>query len=143
MKKSFINDFKIALKKEGLKFTDQRYTVFKFLMDNNGHYDCDTIIEKIKHNNNNIKISRATAYRTLDLLVEDDFAKKMVLDDGVARYENKLDYTHHDHMICVETGRIIEFSCQEIEDLQEKIAKDKGYKIVKHVHQLFVKPLKK
>ena len=142
MKKSFVNDFKHALKNEGLKFTDQRYTIFKFLIDNDGHYDCDTIIEKIQKNNN-IKVSRATAYRTLDLLVENDFAKKMILDDGIARYENKLDYTHHDHMICVETGKIIEFSCQEIEDLQEAIAKDKGYKIVKHVHQLFVKPIKK
>jgi len=142
MKKSFVNDFKQALKNEGLKFTNQRYTIFKFLIDNDGHYDCDTIIEKIQKNNT-IKVSGATAYRTLDLLVENDFAKKMILDDGIARYENKLDYMHHDHMICVETGKIIEFSCQEIEDLQEDIAKDKGYKIVKHVHQLFVKPIKK
>ena len=141
MKKSFVNDFKQALKKEGLKFTDQRYTIFKFLIDNNEHYDCDSIIEKLWQKNK-VKVSRATAYRTLDLLVKYDFAKKMILDDGIARYENKLDYKHHDHMICIETGKIIEFSCQEIEDLQEEIAKEKGYIIVKHVHQLFVKPLK-
>ena len=75
MKKSFINDFKQALKKEGLKFTDQRYTIFKFLIDNNGHYDCDSIIKKL-WKKNKVKVSRATAYRTLDLLVKYDFAKK-------------------------------------------------------------------
>ena len=141
MKKSYVNDFKQALKNEGLKFTDQRYTIFKFLIDNNGHHDCDTLIEKLSQKNN-IKVSRATAYRTLDLLVKYDFAKKMILDDGIARYENKLDYKHHDHMICIKTGKIIEFSCQEIEDLQDSIAREKGYEIVKHVHQLFVKPIK-
>ncbi len=141
MKKSYVNDFKQALKNEGLKFTDQRYTIFKFLIDNNDHYDCDTLIEKLSQKNN-IKVSRATAYRTLDLLVKYDFAKKMILDDGIARYENKLDYKHHDHMICIKTGKIIEFSCQEIEDLQDSIAREKGYEIVKHVHQLFVKPIK-
>ena len=141
MKKSYVNDFKQALKKEDLKFTNQRYTIFKFLIDNNGHYDCDTIIEKLWVKEK-IKVSRATAYRTLDLLVKYDFIRKMVLDDGIARYENKLDYKHHDHMICIKTGKIMEFSCQEIEDLQDKIAKDMGYEIVKHVHQLFVKPIK-
>ena len=141
MKKSFVNDFKQALKKEGLKFTDQRYTIFKFLIDNNEHYDCDSIIQKLWQKNK-VKVSKATAYRTLDLLVKYDFAKKMILDDGIARYENKLDYKHHDHMICIETGKIIEFSCQEIEDLQEEIAKERGYVIVKHVHQLFVKSIK-
>ena len=142
MRNSYVNDFKNALKKEGLKFTDQRYTVFKFLIDNNGHYDCDTIITKI-YKKNKIKVSRATTYRTLDMLVKYDFARKIILDDGIARYENKLDYTHHDHMICIDSGKIIEFTCQEIEDLQEKIAADMGYEIVKHVHQLFVKPIKK
>ena len=142
MRNSYVNDFKNALKKEGFKFTDQRYTVFKFLIDNNGHYDCDTIITKI-YKKNKIKVSRATTYRTLDMLVKYDFARKIILDDGIARYENKLDYTHHDHMICIDSGKIIEFTCQEIEDLQEKIAADKGYEIVKHVHQLFVKPIKK
>ena len=70
------------------------------------------------------------------------FAEKMILDDGVARYESKVDRRHHDHMICIETGKILEFRSDEIESIQEKIAKDMGYEIVKHVHQLFVKKIK-
>jgi len=142
MKISYINDFKNALKKEGLKFTNPRYVIFKFLIDNNGHYDCDTIIDLLKTKTKN-NISRATAYRTLDMLVKYNFAKKIILDDGIARYENNIEDKHHDHMICIETGDIIEFECEEIENLQEEIAKNHGYKIVKHIHQLFVKPLKK
>ena len=77
------------------------------------------------------------------MLVKYNFAKKIILDDGIARYENNIEDKHHDHMICIETGDIIEFECEEIEDLQEEIAKKHGYEIVKHIHQLFVKPLKK
>ena len=139
MKNSYILDFKEALKKENLKFTSQRYAIFKFLVSNNGHYDCDTIIDKLK--SNEIKVSKATAYRTLDLLVQYNFARKMILDDGIARYENKIDSHHHDHMICIDSGKIIEFHSSDIEDIQEQIAKNHGYEIVKHVHQLFVKKI--
>ena len=138
--KKIINDFKAALKKERMKFTDQRYMVLKFLFDNKGHFECEDIISRLKKKNK--KVSRATVYRTLDILVKYDFARKLVLDDGVARYENKIDSPHHDHMICIDTGDIIEFECDEIEKLQDEIAAEKGYEVIKHVHQLFVKKLK-
>ncbi len=138
--KKIINDFKAALKKERMKFTDQRYMVLKFLFDNKGHFECEDIIARLKKKNK--KVSRATVYRTLDILVKYDFARKLVLDDGVARYENKIDSPHHDHMICIDTGDIIEFECDEIERLQDEIAAEKGYEVIKHVHQLFVKKLK-
>ena len=138
--KKIINDFKSALKKERMKFTDQRYMVLKFLFDNKGHFECEDIISRLKKKNK--KVSRATVYRTLDILVKYDFARKLVLDDGIARYENKIASSHHDHMICIDTGDIIEFECDEIERLQDEIAAEKGYEVIKHVHQLFVKKLK-
>ena len=137
MKDKILIDFKTALKKEGMKFTDQRYLVLKFLFDNKGHYECEDIINELKKKK--LKVSRATIYRTLDILVKYNFARKLVLDDGVARYENKIDSPHHDHMICIDTGEIIEFECPEIENLQDSIAKKHGYEVVKHVHQLFVR----
>ena len=139
MKNSYILDFKEALKVENLKFTSQRYAIFKFLVSNNGHFDCDTIIDKLKAQK--VVVSKATAYRTLDLLVEHKFARKMILDDGIARYENKIDSPHHDHMICIDSGKIMEFHSNKIEQIQDDIAEKKGYKIVKHVHQLFVKKI--
>ena len=139
MKDEYIKQFKDALKKENLKYTNQRFLIFKFLFSNKGHFECDEIISKLKKQK--IKVSRATVYRTLDLLVKYDFARKMILDDGISRYENKVDSPHHDHMICIDTGKIIEFESDEIERIQEQIAKKFGYKIVKHIHQLFVKKI--
>ena len=135
-----IKNFKLALKKEGLKFTEQRFQLFKFLYKNKGHYECEELINKL--NKKNQKVSRATIYRTLDILVKYNFVRKIVLDDGIARYENKISSKHHDHMICIETGDIIEFYDDDIERIQEEIAQKNGYVIVKHVHQLFVKPIK-
>ena len=128
-----IEGFKEALKKEGLKFTEQRFQLFKFLFENKGHYECEDLIKRI--NIKDKKVSRATVYRTLDILVKYNFVRKIVLDDGIARYENKISTKHHDHMICIETGKILEFRSDEIESIQEKIAEDMGDEIVKHVHQ--------
>tara|TARA_B100000029_G_scaffold510775_1_gene603107 strand:- start:652 stop:1074 length:423 start_codon:yes stop_codon:yes gene_type:complete len=140
MNKKYIEDFKNVLKKENLKYTDQRFSIFKFLAGNNGHFECEEIIRKV--NMKGIEVSRATAYRTLDILVKHNFARKLTLDDGIARYENKLGVKHHDHMIDVDSGEIIEFESPEIEKIQDDIAESKGYKIIKHVHQLFVKKIK-
>ncbi len=140
IKKNIIDRFKLVLKKENLKFTDQRFVIFNTLLNHKGHFDCDEIINII--NKKGKKVSRATAYRTLDLLVKYDFARKMVLDDGVAKYENKVASKHHDHMIDIETDEIIEFVNDDIERIQDEIALSYGYKIVKHVHQLFVKKIK-
>ena len=141
IREKYLLKFKDALKKENLKFTDQRFLVFKALLENDGHFECEDIIKII--NKNEKKVSRATTYRTLDILVKYAFARKLILDDGVARYENKLFTKHHDHMIDIETNEIIEFVDEEIEKIQTEIAKQHGYEIVKHVHQLFVKKIKK
>ena len=134
MKNNYIEDFRCALKKEGLKYTSQRYNVLKFLFDNKGHFECDDILFSLKKKGSNI--SRATIYRTLDILVKYDFARKLILD-GTAKYENKINTKHHDHMICIESGDIIEFCSDEIEKIQDNIAKRNGYEVVRHVHHLF------
>ena len=141
IEEKFILKFKQALKKENLKFTGQRFLIFKTLLENDGHLECEDIIRII--NKNRKKVSRATAYRTLDILEKYGLARKLVLDDGIARYENKLFVQHHDHMIDIETNEIIEFVDEEIESIQIEIAKKHGYEIIKHVHQLFVKKIKK
>ena len=88
-------------------------------------------------------MSKATVYRTLDVLLSYGFIRKLDIGDGYIKYEQKIGSPHHDHMICIETGKIIEFVDERIEDIQDDIAKQHGYEIIKHVHQLFVKPIKK
>ena len=134
------NSLTSALKKEGLRYTNQRQAVWDEIKSNDDHRDAEQIYNALR--NNNLNVSRATVYRTIDVLVKNRLARKMDVGDGRSLYEPRLDDEHHDHMICLDTGDIIEFYNEELEDLQDKIAKKHGYKVVRHVHQLFVKPIK-
>lgn len=139
--KKVLNKFRNALKKENLKLTKQRLSILDDIVSNTGHRECDEIYDQLKANGKNV--SRATVYRTVSILEKYGIVRKLELGDGRARYEFKYGQGHHDHMICVETGEIIEFVSDEIEEIQDKIAKENGFKIIKHIHQLFVKPIKK
>ena len=130
-----------ALKQENLKFTNQRFAIFEDVLYGKKHRECEEILQSLSKKD--INVSRATVYRTLDILVKYELIRKMDIGDGRIRYEGKIDDPHHDHMICVETGKIIEFVSDEIEMIQDKIAEEHGYEIIKHIHQLFVKPIKK
>ena len=128
------------LKSEGLRYTDQRQAIWDEIRNNNEHRDAEDIYNKLKERN--VKVSRATVYRTIDVLVKNKLVRKMDVGEGRSLYEPRLDDEHHDHMICLDTGDIIEFYSKELEDLQDTIAKKYGYKVIRHVHQLFVKPIK-
>ena len=134
-------DFKSLLLKEGMKVTSSRLSILDNILSSDSHRECEEIYNDLLKKQ--IKVSRATIYRTLDVLVKYEYVRKLDIGDGKIRYEKKLGTSHHDHMICIETGDIIEFHNEKIEELQDMIAKRNGYKIIRHVHQLFVKPLKK
>ena len=104
------------------------------------HRECEEILQSLSKKD--VNVSRATVYRTLDILVKYELIRKMDIGDGRIRYEGKIDDPHHDHMICVETGKIIEFVSDEIEMIQDKIADEHGYEIIKHIHQLLLNQLK-
>ena len=130
-----------ALKKEGLRFTEQRKSIWDEITSSDDHREAEDIFLSLRKKN--INVSRATVYRTIDVLVKNNLVRKLDIGDAPSKYENKIDSHHHDHMICLETGDIIEFYNEELENLQDEIAKKHGYKVVRHVHQLFVKPIKK
>lgn len=140
-KRDIQKQFVEALKAENIKLTPQRQEIFSNIINSTGHRECDDIYASLDEEG--LNISRATIYRTLDILVKHNLVRKLVFGDGKAKYEKKIGTKHHDHMICIETGDIIEFENEEIERLQEEEAEKHGYEIVKHVHQLFVKPIKK
>ncbi|HJM94455.1 MAG TPA: transcriptional repressor [Candidatus Marinimicrobia bacterium] len=136
-----IQILKEVLQKEGLRFTRQRLAVWTEIGISRKHRDADDIFISIR--SKGVKVSRATVYRTIDVLVKNKLVRKLDVGDGKNRFESKIDEEHHDHMICLETGNIIEFYNSRLEQLQEKIALDNGYELVRHVHQLFVRPIKK
>ena len=101
-----------ALKQENLKFTNQRFAIFEDVLYGKKHRECEEILQSLSKKD--VNVSRATVYRTLDILVKYELIRKMDIGDGRIRYEGKIDDPHHDHMICVETGKIIEFVSDEI-----------------------------
>ena len=129
-----------ALKKEGLRFTEQRKFIWDEITSSDDHREAEDIFLSLRKKN--INVSRATVYRTIDVLVKNNLVRKLDIGDAPSKYENKIDSHHHDHMICLDTGDIIEFYNEELENLQDEIAKKHGYKVIRHVHQLFVKPIK-
>ena len=133
------------LKSEGMRYTTQRQAVWDDIRDqkHTEHRDAEEIYNHIR--GKGIKVSRATVYRTIDVLVKNRLIRKMDLGDGRSLFEpstNDVYDDRHDHMICTESGKIIEFYDQELDFLQEKIAQKHGYTVVRRVHQLFVKPVK-
>ncbi len=127
---------KKALKKEGLRYTHQRQAIWDELSASDEHRDAEEIYLALY--NSGLKVSRATVYRTIDVLVKNNLVRKLDLGDGRARYENKIDTAHHDHLICVQCGKIEEFMDNVIENRQEVIVENFGYRLIRHIHQLFV-----
>ena len=130
-----LRGFRDILRRGGLKYTPQRVDVLKEVLKDQGHRECEDIYLALKQSGNHV--SRATVYRTMNILVKNGYARKMEIGDGRARYESKIGIPHHDHLVCTSCGKIIEFVNQDIEDLQNKIAKRYHFKLQRHVHQLF------
>ena len=128
------------LKSEGLRYTEQRKAIWDEIRQSKEHRDAEDIYLKLK--SNGVKVSRATVYRTIDVLVKNRLVRTMDVGEGRSLFEPRLDDKHHDHMICIDTGDIIEFYNEKLENLQDEIAEKHGYEVVRHVHQLFVRPKK-
>ena len=133
--KKLIDNFITLLRKEGHKITSQRIAVMEEIIKDKGHRESEDIYLAIKSHQTHV--SRATVYRTLDILVQNNFVRKQNFGDGRARYERKIDSLHHDHLICVVCGNIMEFLDLDIERLQENIAIKYHFSLQRHIHQLF------
>ena len=133
--KDLLKKFRDILRREGLKYTPQRVAVLEEIVRDSGHRECEDIYMALRQNGS--YVSRATIYRTIDILVKNEFVRKMEIGDGRARYESKVGSPHHDHLICTSCGKIVEFVDHDIEDIQVKIAKSYHFKLQRHIHQLF------
>jgi Fur family ferric uptake transcriptional regulator len=120
--------------KNGLKMTDQRRVIARVLSDAVDHPD----VEEVHRRSNAIdsRISVATVYRTVRLLADEELVERHDFGDGRGRYEEATE-DHHDHLIDLKSGRVIEFQNSEIERLQKAIAKEHGMKLVGHRLELY------
>ena len=111
--------FQNFLGEKGLKFTKERTAVLKEVFSFHGHFAPEDLYLRIKDSGS--KASRASVYRTLNLLVESGLVEKVTRTDKGNVYEHTFGHTHHDHMICDLCGSIIEFYSEKLENLQEEI----------------------
>ena len=125
---------------KGLRMTDQRRTIAKLLESTNDHPDVEELHKRV--NQVDQSISLATVYRTVKLFEESGILDKLEFGDGRARYEDA-DRDHHDHLINIQNGEVIEFVDSDIELLQEKIATKLGYRLLGHKLELYGVPINK
>ncbi len=125
---------------KGLRMTGQRRVIAKVLEEATDHPDVEELYNRASRVDDNISI--ATVYRTVKLLEETGVIERHEFRDGRARYEI-VPEDHHDHLIDLKSGHVIEFASAEIEALQEKIAREHGYKLVDHRLELYGVPIKK
>lgn len=127
--------FQKLLTSKGLKYTFERKHILEEVLRLKDHFDADELFAIVKKSG--LRISRDTVYRTIPLLLECGVVQKSVGDGRREYFERTGVKGHHDHMVCISCGRIIEFQSNEIEELQDKICKDFGFELVFHDHRLF------
>ena len=136
--KTIGQDLELRCIELGLKMTEQRRIIARVLSNASDHPNVENVHSRANAIDNNISL--ATVYRTVRLLEEAGIIEKHDFGGGRSRYE-KADSEHHDHLIDVESGKVIEFQNNEIEKLQAKIAKENGYELVDHRLELYVVPI--
>ena len=118
-----------------LKITKQRRAVLEAFLGIEDHISAEDLYKIVSAKEP--KIGLATVYRTLSLLTESGLAAELDFGDGQKRYEHKYQHSHHDHMICTQCGKIIEFQNPMIEKLQEDAAREHRFEMTSHKLDLF------
>ena len=131
VKKIFIK----YLKDNAHRITNERFLILDSAMEMDGHFDADELYLKMK--SDYLKVSRATVYKTLELMSECDILTKHNFKGDRTRYETKYGRNIHYHIICVSCNKILEFEAPNIEQLQDKVCKENNLKSIDHTLQVF------
>ena len=129
-----IERFSQYLSKHGLKMTRERRVLIDQVLSVRGHFDVDDLLGRLRKGGHSV--SRATLYRNLPRLVDSGLIHKVEMARGQARYELMVGRHHHDHMICLACGTILEFESPEVERIQEEVCRRKRFLMTGHSHQI-------
>ncbi len=116
-----------------LKRTRQREAILDVFLDATGHITSDELFQRVRERHPHI--GHTTVYRTMKIFCEAGLAVERNFEDGLTRYE--IPHEHHDHLVCVRCGRIVEFECSMIESAQDRIAETYGFRLLRHRHELY------
>ncbi len=131
MEKTIFNKF---LKDNGRRLTKERAAILRKTLSCDGHFDPESLYLQIKKTG--MKASRASVYRTLNLLCECGIIEKIRKDEHGAIYERIYGHAHHDHMLCTQCGAVIEFYSQELERIQGNVCKKQGFQGASHTLEI-------
>jgi Fur family ferric uptake transcriptional regulator len=120
-----IDRFAVFLQQAGQKLTSERAALVREIFSTHYHFEADELLFKMK--GKNVKISRATVYRTLELLVKSGMVRRVHLGEDHYHYEHVTGNSHHDHLICTTCGSVIEFHDPEIEQRQREVCARKRF----------------
>jgi Fur family ferric uptake transcriptional regulator len=134
MEKRELQIFRKYLERRGLKLTSERRLLFDEIFERHEHLEADELLVRLRSKHK--KISRATIYRTLELLVDSGIVGRVRIGEAGYRYERLRAGDHHDHIICDQCGRVIEFFEPRIEALQDEVAERHGFILLSHSHQM-------
>jgi Fur family ferric uptake transcriptional regulator len=123
------------IKEKGLRYTPQREEILRVFLSIEKHLSADELYKIIKKKNPGI--GYVTVYRTMKLLEEAGLCSEMDFGDGISRFEHSYGHGHHDHLVCLKCGRYIEAVKQDIEKLQDELAKENKFTPVRHKLQIF------
>ncbi len=129
-----LDDFLDQLRAKGHRVTTERLHLFREIYSQHGHIDAEALLASIQERG--LKISRATLYRNLDLLAEFGFVKKYRLGGSRYLYEHVHEGQRHDHLVCTECGRVVEFVSPGIDALQREICRAHGFDPQEHTLQI-------
>ncbi len=122
--------FTAYLEKKELRKTPERYAILEEVYSNSGHFDVDSLYQLMKDKKH--QISRATVYNTLDLLIECDLVTKHQFGKNLAQYEKSYGYKQHDHLVCTDCNRVIEFCDPRIQNIQDTVGESLDFKVIHH-----------
>jgi Fur family ferric uptake transcriptional regulator len=134
--KELIKKLKEVIKSKGLKYTKQRELIFETILNSEKHLNAEELYGIISKKYPEEKIGIATVYRTLAFLEEANLVSSISLNNDGKKFESNTK-AHHDHLICTECNKIIEFVDEDIENKQEEIAKKYGFKLNNHTMYLY------
>jgi Fur family ferric uptake transcriptional regulator len=127
--------FERYLREKKLKLTGERMEILAAIFEHKVHFDAEALHAELRQQGRDI--SRATVYRTLDLLVQCGLVRKSSLGSSHANYEPAMENEHHDHLICLGCNKVIEFFRPDLETLQEQICRENTFKPFHHSLQIF------
>ena len=130
-----LDQFQAYLATQGLRLTKQRQAIAEVFFESDAHLSLPELLDlaRVRH----ASVGYATVYRTMKILAESGLATEHKFAEGNVRYEPSIEGEHHDHLICVTCGRIVEYEDHEIERLQEELAEKHGFKVVSHRHEIY------